>query len=236
LCVAAVGGWGFPNPQPSRRFGATCPNRDSVTTSTQKQETSLSSAGHVIGRAAWCRSPKGYEDASPDDKGTRYSTASTCCVPACLPTLSMPTIQCAPTKASPVSNAPFAASRPQTSIFIRSSTRSARACAPTCPCACSPIISNDMCAKRWRPCCSTITIALLAKPCARRRWPRQNLRRPPRARPGKSAQMMANRFTASGHCSPTSPRSHVYGWRSARFALAGQSHEAHGIGHAEAKC
>jgi hypothetical protein len=51
------------------------------------------------------------------------------------PMLSMPPIRCAPTRAWPMSSAPFAASKPSISTFFRSSIGSAHACAPTCWCA-----------------------------------------------------------------------------------------------------
>jgi len=50
------------------------------------------------------------------------STASTCCAPTYPPRLSIPPIPCAPTKASAGSSALSAASRPQTSTFVRFST------------------------------------------------------------------------------------------------------------------
>src|SRR5262249_44190978 len=69
-------------------------------------------------------------------------------------------------------------------------------------CACSPIISNGICARRWRLSCSTITTAPPPKPCARRQSRRQSLRRPPSAKPKRSTRTTDSRFTASAHCSP----------------------------------
>jgi len=80
-------------------------------------------------------------------------------------------------------------------------------CALTSSYACPPITSSGICVKRWRRCCSTITIRKMPARHAPRPWrpprsPPQPKPRPPRAKPA-----MASPCTASAPCCRTLPRS-----------------------------
>ena len=97
------------------------------------------------------------------------STGSTCCAPASHPANSTPPTRCAPTRAWPMSNAPFAASRASISRSGQCFIGPSRGSAPMSFCACSPTISNGTCEALWPRCCST-TMTAPPRRSAAPRW------------------------------------------------------------------
>ena len=126
------------------------------------------------------------------------------CAPAWPPRFSTTRPPCEAINPCPRWNAPSAASRRSTFTSVRCITGWPIGSARTFFCACWPIISNGTCDGNWRHCCSTI-------PTRRRRrryetvsWPAHDdpPRRPASRTP--ASPWMGCRYTAFGHCSPTS--------------------------------
>ena len=118
-----------------------------------------------------------------------------------------------PTNSSLTSSAPSEASRRSISrsgLFI---TAGLTACARTCSCACSRIMSNGTCVRRLSLSCLMITTKLPPMPPAAPSSPKPSVPRPPTARPSQSAPMTDWPSTASARCSAISPPSPKTPWR-----------------------
>jgi hypothetical protein len=95
-------------------------------------------------------------------------------------------------------------------LFI---TAGLTACARTCSCACSRIMSNGTCVRRLSLSCLMITTKLPPMPPAAPSSPKPSVPRPPTARPSQSAPMTDWPSTASARCSAISPPSPKTPWR-----------------------